>query len=57
MLATILGIIILIVAAILVVAATRPDDFRVARSATINAPPQTVFSLINDFHVWPKWSP
>ena len=37
--------------------ASRPDSFRVERSATIEAPAEEVFSLINDFHNWPTWSP
>ena len=40
----------ILVAAILVYAATRPDSFRIERSATIKAAPEKVFPLINDFH-------
>jgi carbon monoxide dehydrogenase subunit G len=29
----------------------------VQRSAIINAPPEKVFALINDFHTWRSWSP
>jgi len=36
---------------------TRPDDFRVTRSATFNAPPATVFEQVNDFRKWEAWSP
>jgi uncharacterized protein YndB with AHSA1/START domain len=35
----------------------RPDEFRVTRSATIAAPPATVFGQVNDFHNWDAWSP
>lgn len=42
---------------VLAYAATKPDSFRVARSASIEAPPETVFALINDFHSWGAWSP
>lgn len=45
------------VAAILVYGATKPDTFRVARSASIKASPDRIFPLINDFHAWTKWSP
>ena len=38
-------------------AATRPDHFTVQRSASIEAPAETVFALINDFHRWSSWSP
>ena len=37
--------------------ATRPDAFRIERSATIAAPPAAVFTLVNDFHQWARWSP
>ena len=43
--------------AILAFAATRPDDFRVARSIRIAAPPQAVHALIEDFRQWSRWSP
>ena len=45
------------IAAVLIVAATKPDSFRVQRAATINAPSDKVFPLIADFHEWRKWSP
>jgi len=53
---------ILIVAAVLltavmVFAATKADTFHVERTAWINAPPEKVFPLINDFHNWGSWSP
>jgi len=38
-------------------AATRPDTFRIQRSAIITAPPEKVFAIINDFQKWPSWSP
>lgn len=50
-------VIVLLIAAVLVFAATKPDSFRVERSATINAPPEAVYALINDFHNWGAWSP
>lgn len=37
--------------------ATRPDTFRVERSAQVNAPADVVHGLINDFHQWALWSP
>lgn len=45
------------IAGILVVAATRPSDFRVQRTASIKAPPEKIFPFINDFRQWPVWSP
>ena len=38
-------------------AATRPDVFQVRRTATIQAPPEKIFPLINDFKSWTAWSP
>ena len=40
-----------------VVIATRPSDFRVSRSATIAAPPETVFPHVNELKKWDAWSP
>jgi hypothetical protein len=40
-----------------VVIATRPEDFKVARSATFNASPAAVFEQVNDLHKWDAWSP
>jgi uncharacterized protein YndB with AHSA1/START domain len=45
------------VAAVLVLAATKPDTFVVQRTASINAPPEKIFPLINDFDNWASWSP
>lgn len=49
--------IVLVIAAVLIFAATRPDTFQVERAATIKAPPDKVFALINDFPNWQAWSP
>jgi hypothetical protein len=58
---SILGYIILALVAIVgvlcVVIATRPEDFKVARSATLNASPAAVFEQVNDLHKWDAWSP
>lgn len=48
---------VLIVGGFFAVAAFQPKDFSVARSATITAPPATVFDQVNDFHKWDAWSP
>lgn len=37
--------------------AKTPDMFRIERSATINAPPERIFPLIEDFRHWGSWSP
>jgi len=39
------------------VIAIQPDDFRVARSATMPAPPAVIFDNVNNFHNWEAWSP
>jgi hypothetical protein len=42
---------------LLIVAATRPDNFRVERSLLINAPADRIYPLLADFHRWQSWSP
>lgn len=51
-----LGLVV-IVAAVLLFALTKPDSFSVERSAAIKAPPEKIYPLISDFHQWPQWSP
>lgn len=53
----ILLVIIVVIGALLIYAATRPDSFHVERSVAIKAPPSTIFPLLADFHKWPSWSP
>ena len=57
MLKIILIVIAVLIAAVLGMAATKPDTFRVERATTIKAAPAKVFALINDFHQWSQWSP
>lgn len=49
--------VLVLIAVLLVFAATRPDTFRVERTTSIKAPPEKVFAFINDFHRWDAWSP
>ena len=42
---------------VLVLAAMKPDQFRISRSAAIKASPDKIFPLINDFKAWTAWSP
>ena len=49
-----LAVVIIVFVAII---ATRPADFRITRSAAVNAPPQAVFAQVNDFHKWEAWNP
>jgi hypothetical protein len=54
----IIGIVVVVaIAGILLYAATKPDSFRVQRTALINAPSDKVFPLINDVKAWTAWSP
>ncbi|MEA2781347.1 MAG: hypothetical protein QOK29_2891 [Rhodospirillaceae bacterium] len=50
-------LLVVVIAAVLGLAANRPDTFRVQRATTIKAPPETIFALINDFHRFGDWSP
>ena len=49
-------VIAVVIAAVLIYAATLPDSFRVERSASIKAPPEKIFPLINDLHSMQTWS-
>ncbi len=57
MIKTIVIVVVALIAGVLIFAATKPDTFRVQRSASIKAPPEKVFALINDFKRWDAWSP
>jgi uncharacterized protein YndB with AHSA1/START domain len=57
MLKTILVALAVIIVVLVVIVALQPSDFRVARSATISAPPPAVFAQVNDFHKWEAWNP
>ena len=57
MLKLILIVVAVAVVGVLVAAATRPDTFRIERTASIKAPADKVFAFINDFHLWSAWSP
>ena len=54
---TILAVIAVVVIGILLYAATRPDTFRVERSATINAPASTLYAILTDLRRGAEWSP
>jgi uncharacterized protein YndB with AHSA1/START domain len=45
------------IAAFLAYAATRPDTFTVWRTININAAPEKIFPILDDFKAWPTWSP
>ena len=53
-----IGIGILLVLPVIVgLAFTKPDSFSLERSTTINAPADSIFPHLNDFHNWGAWSP
>jgi hypothetical protein len=45
------------VVVVLILATMKPDSFTVRRSLAINAPPERIFPLINEFRNWTQWSP
>jgi hypothetical protein len=56
--AAIIAVVIAVaVVAVLVCAATKPDKFGVQRAASIGAPPEKIFPLIDDLHAHTSWSP
>ena len=57
MITTVILIVLALVAALLVYASTRPDTFTVQRNTLIQAPPEKVFALIDDYRAWAAWSP
>ena len=48
--------VVVLIAAVFIYAATKPDTFRVERAASIKAPPEKIFALINDLHSMQTWS-
>ncbi|MDO9412140.1 MAG: SRPBCC family protein [Pseudolabrys sp.] len=51
------GIIVAAIVVVLILASMKPDHFAVARTATINAPPERIYPFIADFRRWTDWSP
>jgi hypothetical protein len=49
--------VVVLIAAVLIFAATKPDSFGVRRATSIGAAPDKIFPLINDFKHWGSWSP
>lgn len=50
-------VVVVLVAALLIYAATLPDAFHVQRSISIKAPPEKIFAILSDFHLSESWSP
>lgn len=57
MLKIVVYVVIALIAIVLGLAATKPDTFAVQRSASMQAAPEKVVGLIDDFHQWASWSP
>jgi hypothetical protein len=55
--AVIAAVLTIIIAIVLILAATKPDTFSVERATSITATPDRIFPLIDDFHRWRSWSP
>ncbi len=54
----IIGIVIaVVIAAVVILVATKPDTFHIQRTASINATPDKIFPHIGDLHAWEAWSP
>jgi carbon monoxide dehydrogenase subunit G len=47
---------VVLIAAVLVLGATRPGSFEVQRSVSIHATPEKIFPLLNDLHRWADWN-
>jgi uncharacterized protein YndB with AHSA1/START domain len=50
-------VVAIVIAAILLYAATRPATFTVQRSISIKAPSDKIYPLISDLRNWPLWAP
>ncbi|MFC5522756.1 SRPBCC family protein [Polaromonas jejuensis] len=48
---------VVFIAAVLALASAKSDTFRVQRQTAIQAPPEKIFPLINDYRNWGAWSP
>jgi uncharacterized protein YndB with AHSA1/START domain len=57
MIPTSLLLVLVLIAVIIIYAATKPSTFHIQRSATIKASPEKVFPLVNDLRNWPRWAP
>lgn len=52
-----LGVVVVLLAVFAIVVSMQPDEFKVTRTGTINAPPAAVFPHVNDLHKYQAWSP
>lgn len=52
-----LALLVAAVVAVLAYASSRPDRFQIVRSITVNATPEQIYPLIENFNEWRRWSP
>lgn len=57
MISIIIAVIVALVILLIIVASNKPDEFRIERQLVIDATPEKIFPLINDFSKWKLWSP
>jgi len=57
MIKTIALVVLVVLGALLIYAATRPDMLHVQRTQLINASPEKIGPLINDMHAFNTWNP
>jgi hypothetical protein len=57
MIAIVAVVLAVAIVAVLFLASTKPDSFRIQRSAVMRAPAGSIFPYINNFHQWANWSP
>ena len=48
---------LVLVAGVLAFAMSKPDTYSVTRSTRIDAAPERIHAIVDDFHNFPKWSP
>lgn len=53
----IVAAIVVVLGALALYASTKPDSFRIARTAVVGAPPEKVFGMINDLRRFNVWNP
>lgn len=51
------AVLLVSIATVLGIAASRPNTMRIQRAISIDAPPQRIEALIGDFHNWGQWAP
>ncbi len=51
------AVVLVFVAVVLILAARKPATFRIERSIEIQARPERIFALIDNFHNWSQWAP